>query len=114
MHVRIPAQILLAQNVLTLHCAHKTSYWIDSILNKSLKTISSYDAVAARADASDAAFCFAAEYSPVPKRANMEPSQFIGDTGFSKKMTDDTTTATLFIVFPTENVTGEIPWPNTM
>lgn len=31
------------------------------------------------------------------------------ETGFLKKITLDTTTATLFIVFPTLNVTGEIP-----
>ena len=35
-------------------------------------------------------------------------------TGFLKNMTEETTTATRFIVFPTEKVTGEMPWSRTM
>ena len=31
-----------------------------------------------------------------------------------KNMTEDTTTATRFMVLPTEKVTGEMPWSNTM
>lgn len=36
------------------------------------------------------------------------------DTGFLKKRTDDTTTATRFIVLPTLKVTGEMFWSSTM
>lgn len=59
--------------------------------------------------ASSLAFCLAAEYNPVPNIAIMLPTQFIALTGFLKNRIEDTTTATLFIVFPTEKVTGDIP-----
>lgn len=41
-------------------------------------------------------------------------TQFMRDTGFLKNMTDDTTTATRFMVLPTLNVTGLTPWSSTM
>lgn len=36
------------------------------------------------------------------------------DTGFLKNMTDDTTTATRFMVLPTLKVTGVMPRSSTM
>lgn len=36
------------------------------------------------------------------------------DTGLRKKSTEEATTATRFMVFPTEKVTGEMPWSKTM
>ena len=67
-----------------------------------------------------AAFSFLAlsearEYRKVPKMAMEDPIQLRALTGFLKKRTLLTTTATRFMVLPTDSVTGLTPrWSSTM
>lgn len=70
------------------------------------------DALAALA--SLAALSFAKEYRKVPNMATPDPIQLSKATGFRKKSTLETTTATRFMVLPTLKVTGDTPWFNTM
>ena len=56
----------------------------------------------------------AAEYQYVPNTATADPAQLSSDTGFLKNATLVTMMATRFIVFPTLNVTGEMPWYRTI
>ena len=80
-----------------------------------LLTLHSHSHAALRLAASSA-FCLsvAAVYKYVPKIATPDPTQLRGETGLRKKATADTTTATLFIVLATLNVTGVMPWSSTM